>query len=124
MTAHWTAATVFQNKADSDLATICLEMAETDNTSRLRAQLELDDAEVAVTVSRLTVQKGRPTFLDATRIVHEARPSVRFLLVGPRESEGPFAVDQALIERPAPYVIARGGIPRVLLKAGLAGLPT
>jgi glycosyltransferase involved in cell wall biosynthesis len=99
-----------------------------------------------LTVSRLTVQKGIPTLLEAAAIVHAVRPGVRFLLVGPRESEGPFAVDRALIDRYAPYVIALGartdvpallglsdvfvcpteyreGIPRVLLEAGLAGVP-
>jgi len=68
------------------------------------------------------------------------------LLVGPRESEGPFAVTQAEIERHAPYVLAIGprsdvpallgvadvfafpteyheGVPRALLEAALAGRP-
>jgi glycosyltransferase involved in cell wall biosynthesis len=168
LTAYWTAATVFQNKADSDffrryhllgngssvvigssgIDVKAFETArtETGSVSELRSQLGLGDAEIVLTVSRLTVQKGIPTLLDAARIVHEARPGVRFLLVGPRESEGPFAVDQALIERHVPYVIAPGarsdvpailgiadafafpteyreGIPRVLLEAGLAGVP-
>ena len=79
-------------------------------------------------------------------MVNEARPGVRFLLVGPRESEGPAAVTQAEIDRHAPYVMAIGprsdipallgladafafpteyreGVPRVLLEAALAGLP-
>ncbi|MGX7871600.1 glycosyltransferase [Mesorhizobium sp. ORM6] len=74
------------------------------------------------------------------------RPNTRFVLVGPRESEGPFAVNKSDIDRHAPHVIALGprrdvpallgmadlfafptqyreGIPRVLLEAGLAGLP-
>jgi len=168
LTACWTAATIFQNKADRDffhrhhllgnsasaiigssgIDVAGFEVARTKAaaTSGLRAQLGLEDAEIVLTVSRLTVQKGIPTLLDAAKIVHEARPQVRFLLVGPRESEGPFAVDQALIERHAPYVIATGarsdvpallgianlfafptayreGIPRVLLEAGLAGVP-
>jgi glycosyltransferase involved in cell wall biosynthesis len=78
--------------------------------------------------------------------VHRQLPDVRFLLVGPRQSEGPFAVDQADVEQHAPYVTALGarsdvpallrlahvfafpteyreGIPRVLLEAGLAGVP-
>jgi glycosyltransferase involved in cell wall biosynthesis len=168
LAACWTAATVFQNKADSgffhryhllgnsssavigssgiDVEAFETARTETATTSELRAQFGLNDAEVVLTVSRLTVQKGIPTLLEAAKIVHEARPKVRFLLVGPRESEGPFAVDQALIERHAPYVIATGarsdvpallgiadlfafpteyreGIPRVLLEAGLAGVP-
>jgi len=66
--------------------------------------------------------------------------------VGPRESEGPFAVTQAEIERHAPYVLAIGprsdvpallgvadvfafpteyleGVPRALLEAAVAGRP-
>lgn len=168
LTACWTAATIFQNKADwdffrrhhllgnsasavigssgIDVAGFETARANGSLTPGLRAQLGLENAEIVLTVSRLTVQKGILTLLDAARIVHEARPQVRFLLVGPRETEGPFAVDQALIERHAPYVIAIGarsdvpalfgiatlfafpteyreGIPRVLLEAGLAGVP-
>ena len=97
-------------------------------------------------VGRLTRQKGIPTLLEAVpRILHE-RPNARFVLVGPRITEGPFAVSEADIERHAPHVLALGprtdipallgmadlfafptqyreGIPRVLLEAGLAGLP-
>ncbi|OAF10674.1 glycosyl transferase family 1 [Bradyrhizobium centrolobii] len=168
LAACWTAATVFQNKADSrffhrhhllgkssaavigssgiDVDAFETARARTAPPSELRAELGLDDAEIVLTVSRLTVQKGIPTLLEAAKIVHQVRPQVRFLLVGPRDSEGPFAVDQALIEQHAPYVIATGarsdipallgiadlfafpteyreGIPRVLLEAGLAGVP-
>ncbi|PSO26007.1 glycosyltransferase [Bradyrhizobium sp. MOS002] len=168
LAACWTAATVFQNKADSrffqrhrllgksssviigssgiDVGAFEAARARTASPAELRAELGLRDAEIVVTVSRLTVQKGITTLLEAAKLVHEVRPNVRFLLVGPRESEGPFAVGQALIEAHAPYVIATGarsdipvllgiadlfafpteyreGIPRVLLEAGLAGVP-
>ncbi len=43
-------------------------------------------------VTRLTRQKGIPTLLEAAALVREARPGVRFLLVGPRQSEGPLAI--------------------------------
>lgn len=164
----WTTATVFQNTADSHFfrryrllgksAAVLIGSSGIDldafeaarrrrlSVAKLKADLNLGDSEVVLTVSRLTVQKGIPTLLAAAAIVHAARPNVRFLLVGPRESEGPFAVDQALIERHAPYVIALGsrpdvpalldlanvfacpteyreGVPRVLLEAGLAGVP-
>ena len=121
LTACWTAATVFQNSADSDffhryrllgknssaiigssgidVDAFQAARIKTASTAELRAQLGIGDAEVVLTVSRLTVQKGIPTLLDAARIVQQARPGVRFLLVGPRESEGPFAVEQALIDR-------------------------
>ncbi|MET4309293.1 glycosyltransferase [Bradyrhizobium sp. RT4b] len=168
LAACWTAATVFQNKADSsffkrhrllgksssviigssgiDVGAFEAAQARTASPAALRAELGLGDAEIVLTVSRLTVQKGITTLLEAAKLVHEVRPNVRFLLVGPRESEGPFAVGQELIEAHAPYVIATGarsdipallgiadlfafpteyreGIPRVLLEAGLAGVP-
>ncbi|MBR0997019.1 glycosyltransferase [Bradyrhizobium liaoningense] len=168
LAACWTAATVFQNKADSsffqrhrllgksssviigssgiDVGAFEAAQARTASPAALRAELGLGDAEIVLTVSRLTVQKGITTLLEAARLVHAVRPNVRFLLVGPRESEGPFAVGQELIEAHAPYVIATGarsdipallgiadlfafpteyreGIPRVLLEAGLAGVP-
>lgn len=113
---------------------------------QLRRELGLGDAEVVITVTRMTRQKGIPALLDAAARVHEVRPDVRFLLVGPRESEGPLAITQAEIDRHAPYVKAIGprsdipallrlanvfafpteyreGVPRVLLEAALAGLP-
>jgi glycosyltransferase involved in cell wall biosynthesis len=166
--ACWTTATVFQNTADSqffrryhllgnspsvligssgvDVQAFEAAQTQTHSNAKLRADLGLGDGELVLTVSRLTVQKGIPTLLKAAAIVHAVRPGVRFLLVGPRESEGPFAVDQALIDRHAPYVVAPGaradvpallglsdvfvcpteyreGIPRVLLEAGLAGVP-
>ena len=168
LAACWTAATVFQNKADSsffqrhrllgksssviigssgiDVGAFEAAQARTASPAELRAELGLGDAEIVLTVSRLTVQKEITTLLEAAKLVHEVRPNVRFLLVGPRESEGPFAVGQELIEAHAPYVIATGarsdipallgiadlfafpteyreGIPRVLLEAGLAGVP-
>ena len=168
LAACWTAATVFQNKADKsvfdryhllgrslstvigssgiDIAAFEKAQARPASPAALRAELGLDGAEVVLTVTRLTVQKGIATLLEAAKIVHQVRPKARFLLVGPRESEGPFAIDQALVARHVPYVIATGarsdipallgiadlfafpteyreGIPRALLEAGLAGVP-
>jgi glycosyltransferase involved in cell wall biosynthesis len=114
--------------------------------AQLRRELGLGDAEVVITVTRMTRQKGIPALLEAAAQVHEARPDVRFLLVGPRQSEGPLAVAEAEIQRHAPYVSAIGlrsdvpallaladvfafpteyreGVPRVLLEAALAGVP-
>ena len=112
----------------------------------LRRELGLGDAEVVITVTRMTRQKGIPALLEAAAQVHQTRPDVRFLLVGPRESEGPLAVTEAEIQRHAPHVKAIGprsdvpallrlanvfafpteyreGVPRVLLEAALAGVP-
>jgi glycosyltransferase involved in cell wall biosynthesis len=112
----------------------------------LRRELGLGDAPVVVTVTRITRQKGIPALLKAAQMVHEALPAVKFLLVGPIEGEGPFAVSAAEIERHAGYVIATGartdvpdllamadlfafpseyaeGVPRALMEAALSGLP-
>jgi glycosyltransferase involved in cell wall biosynthesis len=114
--------------------------------AQLREQLGLGSSEVIITVSRMTRHKGIPALLEAAAMVHEARPAVRFLLVGPRESEGRLAVTQAALDRHVPYVMAIGprtdvpallgladvfafpteyreGVPRVLFEAALARLP-
>lgn len=121
-------------------------LASLPSREALREELGLGDAEVVVTVTRMTRQKGIPALLKAASIVHRARPGVRFVLVGPRESEGPLAVTEAEIAAHAPYVVAIGarrdvpallrmsdvfafpteyreGVARVLLEASLARLP-
>jgi glycosyltransferase involved in cell wall biosynthesis len=121
-------------------------LASGPSPAQLRSELGLGDAEVVITVTRMTRQKGIPALLEAAAKVHEMRPDVRFLLVGPRESEGPLAVTEAEIQLHAPYVKAIGmrpdvpallalanvfafpteyreGVPRVLLEASLAGVP-
>jgi glycosyltransferase involved in cell wall biosynthesis len=93
----------------------------------LRDTLGLAGHEVVVTVSRITRQKGIPTLLEAAAAVHRQRPGVRFLLVGPRDSEGPLAVTQAEIDRHKPYVLAvgpRSDVPSLLNMAELFVLPT
>lgn len=167
-TARWAAATIFQNADDKayferhglvrrgtahlvrssgiDVAAFRAALAGARDPQVLRRELGLGDARIVVTVSRLTRQKGIGTLLEAAGIVARARASVKFLLVGPRESEGPFAIGAAEIEAASPHVIALGhrgdvpallamadvfvlpteyreGIPRALLEAGLAGLP-
>jgi glycosyltransferase involved in cell wall biosynthesis len=165
---RWTAVTVFQNRDDQAFfmrhrmvgrggnvvipgSGIDIERFERagvtgPSPAELREALGLGASEVVVTVTRMTRQKGIPTLLEAAALVHQHRPGVRFLLVGPRESEGPFAVTQAEIERHAPYVLALGprsdvpallglanvfafpteyfeGVPRALLEAAVAGRP-
>jgi glycosyltransferase involved in cell wall biosynthesis len=168
LAARFTAATIFQNRDDQAFFERCrmvgrgesrlilgsgvdIEgfeqgLAKGPSPAQLRQELGLGTSEVVVTVTRMTRQKGIPALLKAAALVHEARPSVRFLLVGPRQSEGPFAVTQDEIDRHAPYVTAIGrrsdipsllgladvfafpteyreGVPRGLLEAALAGLP-
>lgn len=168
LAARSTEATVFQNREDQrfferyrmvgrrggrlipgsgiDVQRFERTLATGPAPARLREALGLGAFEVVITVTRLTRQKGIPTLLKAAALVHAVRPEVRFLLVGPRESEGALAVAQAEIDRHAPYVMAIGprgdvpallgladaflfpteyreGVPRVLLEAALAGLP-
>ncbi len=168
LTAPLTARTVFQNEDDMafferkgllgkgggclipgsgiDVGEFRRQMLTEASRSELRNNLGLGDAEVVVTVARLNRIKGIPVLLEAAGIVHAARPGVRFLIVGPRESEGPFAVTDAELSEHAPYVHAIGsrsdipallsiadvfafptelreGVPRVLLEAAAAELP-
>ncbi len=161
-------ATVFQNREDQayfkrhrmdgrgpshlipgsgvDIESFDQRMAAGPTPAQLRQELGLGAAEVVVTVTRLTRQKGIPTLLKAAARVHAVRPDVRFVLVGPREGEGPFAVTEAELAAHRPYVVATGkrtdvpallaladvfafpteyreGVPRALLEAALAGLP-
>lgn len=167
-TARWSAATIFQNTDDKtyfeqnglvrrdaahlvrssgiDVEAFRTALARCGDPRALRRQLGLANAKVVVTVSRLTRQKGIGTLLAAARIVARTHADARFLLVGPRESEGPFAIGAEEIEAASPHVIALGrrsdvpallamadvfvlpteyreGVPRALLEAGLAGLP-
>lgn len=121
-------------------------LAESTPAEQLRGELGLGTSPVIITVTRMTRHKGIPTLLKAAGLVHRVRPDVKFLLVGPRESEGPLAVSQAEIDQHAPYVVATGprsdvpallgladvfafpteyreGVPRALLEAALAGVP-
>lgn len=165
---RFTAATVFQNLEDKtyfeqhrmagdrpsrlipgsgvDIRRFDEHRAAGPSPARLRDQLGVGAAEIVMTVTRMTRQKGIPTLLEAAARVHRVRPGVRFVLVGPRESEGRLAVTEAEIAAHSPYVMAIGkrsdvpsllgladvfafpteyreGVPRAVLEAGLAGLP-
>lgn len=149
LAARWTHATVFQNQHDKafferhgmvgsgisvlipgagiDVDRFNSPSASAPSPDRLREMLGLSSSEIVVTVSRLTRQKGIPTLLKAAKLVHGQRPGVRFLLVGPSESEGPFAVTRDEIERHAPYVTAlgrRSDVPALLRLADVFAFPT
>ncbi|HZV03586.1 MAG TPA: glycosyltransferase family 4 protein [Gemmataceae bacterium] len=162
------AATVFQNQADQaffernrllgkgesvlipgsgiDVEGFDLARARGVPRERLRQELGLTNAEVILTVARVTRQKGICTLLEAAALVHKARPSAKFLIVGPRDTEGPFAIRDTELHKHAGYVTALGpradvpallacadlfvfpteyaeGLPRALMEAALCGLP-
>lgn len=169
MAAPWCAATVFEIDADRaffaqhamsgrrgqlipaggggiDVPAFERMLAESRDPRAVRDEFGLGDGEIVITVSRITRQKGIPTLLEAAAIVHAQRPSVRFLLVGPRQESGPAALSDEEFRRHAPYCIATGprtdvpallkaadlfvfptengeGIPRALLESALAGVP-
>jgi glycosyltransferase involved in cell wall biosynthesis len=122
------------------------DVARGPSPAELRRVLGLGQEPIVMTVTRMTRQKGIGSLLQAAAIVNESHPTVRFLLVGPRESEGPLAISKEEIDRHAPYVIATGprpdvpsllgiadvfafpteyreGIPRALCEAALAKVP-
>ena len=168
LASFWTAMTVFQNRDDQafferyglvgrgksrlirssgiDVDAFATARHRGPSATKMREDLGLQSAEVIMFVGRITRQKGIPTLLKAVPRVLTERPNARFVLVGPRDSEGPFAVNKSDVDQYAPHVIALGprrdvpallgmadlfafptqyreGIPRVLLEAGLAGLP-
>jgi len=165
LASHWSCATVFQNADDKKFfekyhllgkrsayliggsgIEVAISARVKPQDEKQKDNLFFGGSGVVMTVSRLTKQKGILSLLQAADIVHTTHPDVRFVLVGPLESEGPFAIPQEEITRRAPYVVALGmrndvralleaadvfafpseyreGIPRVLLEAGLAGLP-
>jgi glycosyltransferase involved in cell wall biosynthesis len=112
----------------------------------LRAEFGLQGSDVVITVGRVTREKGILDLLKAAALVHQVRPSVKFLIVGPRQGEGPFAVSDAELAPHSEYVIATGprpdvpsllamsdvfafpsayaeGLPRALMEAALSGMP-
>ena len=157
----WTSGTVFQNREDKEFfqryrllgnGPAYLIGGSGVDVTRFSAPANGQSIKngncrgVVITVSRLTKQKGILTLLEAADLINKIEPGVRFMLVGPRESEGPFAVPQEEIDRRSPYVVALGmrsdvpdllktadifafpseyreGVPRALLEAGLTGLP-
>jgi glycosyltransferase involved in cell wall biosynthesis len=168
VTASLTSLTVFQNRSDQtffergriigdggsqlipgsgvDVEGFERALASNSPAVEMRESLGLRESEVIITVSRLSQAKGIPTLLRAATLLKKTRPGVCFLLVGPRETERPFAVAQADLDRCAPYVKVLGprkdvpallrlsnvfafptelyeGVPRVLLEAALAGVP-
>ncbi|CDX46520.1 Glycosyl transferase group 1 [Mesorhizobium sp. ORS 3359] len=168
LASHWTAATVFQNRDDQnffqryrllghganclipgsgiDIGAFAAAQHLGPPAARLREEFGLESAEVIMFVGRLTRQKGIPTLLKAVPKVLARRPNARFVLIGPWQSEGPFAVAESEISQLGPNVVVVGkrsdipallsmadvfafpteyreGVPRVLLEAALAGLP-
>jgi len=110
-----------------DIETFDQALNASPSSDQVRCALNLGAAEVVATVTRMTRQKGIPTLLKAAALVHKARPGVRFLLVGPRESEGSLGITQAELDRYAPYVIptgARADVPALLRLADVFAFPT
>ncbi|MEA1834420.1 glycosyltransferase family 4 protein [Methylobacterium durans] len=119
---------------------------QAESPEAIRAALGLRAARVVITVTRMTRLKGIATLLAAADLVHKVREDVHFLLVGPLEEAGRFAIPAEEIAGHADYVTWLGprddipallgaadlfvlptefreGLPRVLLEASLAGLP-
>ena len=78
------------------------------SSQSLRSELGLIGSDVVITVTRVTREKGILDLLKAAVVVHQTRPSVKFLIVGPRQGEGPFAVSDEELAPYSEYVIATG----------------
>jgi glycosyltransferase involved in cell wall biosynthesis len=142
-----TAATVFEHGGDQvDVKGFEDARKNGPSAETLRAELGLTGADVVITVTRVTREKGILDLLKAAELVHRVRPSAKFLIVGPRQGEGPFAVTDAELAPYSEYVIATGsrrdvpsllamsnvfafpsdygeGVPRALMEAALCGIP-
>lgn len=163
-----TALTVFQNQRDFDyfnanglvdsrrsrlipgsgidIEAFTSQMLDAAGRGRLQRELGIENKTVITTVTRLTRQKGIATLLEAASTLVKHVDDLIFLLVGPKETEGPLAIGEAELARHRPYVQAIGlrddipgilaisdlfvfptqyreGVPRVLLEASAASLP-
>jgi glycosyltransferase involved in cell wall biosynthesis len=129
-----------------DVACFDDDLSNGPSSEAVRRDLGLGDAPTVMTVARITREKGIGTLLEAAAILHRDAPRVRFLLVGPRESEGQRGISDSELNRHAAYVRAIGprsdipsllrvadvfafptelreGVPRALMEACLAGVP-
>ena len=129
-----------------DVNELMAQVPSPDIAENLKAQLGLSGKFVVTMVSRIIHQKGVLEFLKAAEIVCQRLPGVRFLLVGPRESEGAQAVPEKEIQKYSEYADYLGrrsdiaallslsdvfvlptmfgeGVPRSLLEAAALGLP-
>ena len=127
-----------------DVASILLKKPTTEDRDAMLSALGLQGFTVVIMVARLLKNKGVLEFLGSARALQ--RRHVKFLLVGPLASEGDQAVDVDIIEQYRDYVeylgvsndvfallacsdvfvlpsYYREGVPRVLLEAGVMGLP-
>ena len=163
-----TALTVFQNRKDFayfaahgmvdqsrsrvipgsgiDPEDFARRMPDAAGQDRRRKALGLEGKTVITTVTRLTRQKGIVTLLAAAKALTARFDDLAFLLVGPKDTEGPLAIGDSELSPHRDYVHAIGprddvpailaisdlfvfpteyreGVPRVLLEASAAGLP-
>jgi glycosyltransferase involved in cell wall biosynthesis len=107
--------------------------------AELDAELGLGDAPVVIAVGRLVAQKNHARFLAAAARVAEARPDVRFLVVGDGplrgelEAQAGAAMTLTGVRHDVPALLARAdlvvfssdweGLPLVALEALAAGTP-
>ncbi len=147
-------ATFFQNAGDRDLFTrlglstgrrTALLPGSGVDTDRFAYHPVERPVTTFVMVSRLIREKGVVEYLEAARICRRQRPDLRFLLVGPEETDGPGRVSLEEVATYAPDIDYRGemkdvrpallesdclvlpsyreGMPRTVLEAQAMGRP-
>ncbi|MCX7017232.1 MAG: glycosyltransferase [Candidatus Sumerlaeota bacterium] len=94
----------------------------------LRAKLGLAEDELAiVAVGALRAHKGHADLVHAARIVRDAHPRVRFLLVGPDQGEGPdlrALQDRLALGAAVEFLGPRDDVPDLLAAADVLALPS
>jgi len=129
-----------------DVDSFISSVSDQNTLSELRDNLGFKRNDVVITlIARLVKDKGVEEFLKAAKML-SVESNVKFLLVGPRSSEGSQAVSESVISEYIDYVnyigpssnvpdllsisdvfvlptYYREGLPRILLEAGSLGLP-
>jgi glycosyltransferase involved in cell wall biosynthesis len=129
-----------------DVDSFISSVSNQNTLGKLRANLGFKSNDIVITlIARLVKDKGIEEFLKASKIL-SVESNIKFLLVGPRLSEGSQAVSESVISKyidninyigPSSNVsdllsisdvfvlptYYREGLPRILLEAGSLGLP-
>lgn len=110
-----------------DIEDIATHSPSAETVDGLKNALGLSGKTVVTMISRVIREKGVIEFLEAAELVAARREDVRFILVGPRGSEGRQAIPETTIRRYSnvvDYLGARKDVPAILCLTDLLVLPT
>ena len=110
-----------------DIGNLAAKLPSGETVDTLRSNLGLSGKIVITMISRVIREKGVIEFLRAAEQVDSRRENVRFILVGPRNSEGRQAIEEKVIRRYSKcvdYLGPRKDVPAILCLTDLLVLPT